>query len=156
MCKNHCDSTERVFKRIVLEFLWESTGPGACPKSACRGLTVRTITAMDPMNGWRCELLSYVSDSLFKVWSAQEPSMFPLCFQKAWQRPQDVVLFTSCHLHTLSLKAESPLWDQRAVKWSWKKDLSTPSPELSLEQQSAACCQIYSFMCEHGHKNQQK
>lgn len=82
--------------------------------------------------------------------------MFPLCFQKAWQRLQDVVLFTSCHLHTPSLRAESPLPDQRAVKWSWKKDLSTSSPQLSLSLQSAARCQIYSLTCEHGNKNQQK
>ena len=81
------------------------------------------------------------------------------CFHFVFRRPDKGSRMLFClHLATCapSLKAESPLPDQRAVKWRWKTALSTSSPQLSLSLPSATHCQIYSLLCERGHKNQQK
>ena len=99
VCKNNCDCPTGLFKGNPAEPFRSPRGlrsPPACLQRA------RCWPSWTPMREWGCELLGYVSDSSFKVWSAQEPTMFPLCFQKAWQRLQDVVLFTSCHLRSLS------------------------------------------------------
>lgn len=56
------------------------------------------------------------------------------CFHFVFRRPDKGSRMLFClHLATCapSLKVESPLPDQRAVKWSWKAALSTSSPQLS-------------------------
>lgn len=54
--------------------------------------------AVDPVNVW--ELLRHVSDSLFKIWAAQEPTMFPLCLQKPDKGPG---MLSCLHLATCTL-----------------------------------------------------
>lgn len=130
-------------------------GAGAHPQPVCRGLA-GCWPSWDPPcmgEGVNC---SVMFQTHLKVWSAQEPTMFSLCFQKAcWTKAPGC-----CFVYILppalpSLKVESPLPDQREQLSGAGRRLSTSSPQLSLSLQSAARCQIYSLLCEHSHKNQQ-
>lgn len=97
----------------------EPTGPRGHSDSACRG------SLSCPVNGG--EPRRHVSDSGLKIWSAQEPSLSLLCsVVRGLTEARDVVLFTSCHLCSLSLEARLP--DQRAAELSGAGRKRSPPP----------------------------
>ena len=152
VCKNNCDCPTGLFKGNPAEPFRSSWGLGVTPACLQRA---RCWPSGPPCmsEGVNCSVTCQTHPSR----SGQLRSR--PCFHFVFRRPDKGSRMLFClHLATCapSLKVESPLPDQRAVKWSWKTAPSTSSPQLSLSLQSAARCQIYSLLCEHGHKNQQK
>lgn len=142
-----------IVQRKSSRTIQKSTGAGAHPQPVCRGLAVGRHGPPCMGEGVNRSVMCQTHPSR----SGQLRSR--PCFHFVFRSPDKGSRMLFClHLATCapSLKVESPLPDQRAVKWSWKTALSTSSPQLSLSLQSAARCQIYSLLCEHSHKNQQK
>lgn len=154
VCKNNCDCPTGLFKGNPAEPFRSPWVLGLTPSLSAEGwLAVGRHGPPCMGEGVNCSVMFQTHPSR----SGQLRSR--PCFHFVFRRPDKGSRMLFClHLATCapSLKVESPLPDQRAVKWSWKAALSTSSPQLSLSLQSAARCQIYSLLCEHSHKNQQK
>lgn len=125
MCENNHDSTERVFKGPLAQ----SSGCALVLGTAL-SLLAEGVSSSCHRTPWTVEGVNHsVMCQTHYLRSGQLRSQ--ACFHFVFRRPDKGPRMLFClHLatcRTLSLKAKSPFRDQKAVKWHWKKDLSTPA-----------------------------